>query len=130
VNDRITLTIPRERPFHHVAHLVIGGLAVRLNFTLDSIDDLQVALDELLEQDDSSDDVTVDLRLGGGAIEAEIGPFDAASLGHALDADGDALSLERVLATVVDSVSVADRDGGRWIVFSKSVTSTSTDVEA
>jgi hypothetical protein len=121
VSDRITLTIPRERPFHHVAHLVLGGLAVRLNFTLDSIDDLQVALDELLDQDDSSADVTVELRLAGDAIEAEIGPFDAARLGHALEADGETLGLERVLSTVVDTVSVADREGGRWIVFSKNV---------
>jgi len=121
MSDRITLTIPRERPFHHVAHLVLGGLAVRLNFTLDSIDDLQVALEELLEQNDASDDVTVDLRLAGDAIEAEIGPFDAERLGAALEIDGETLGLERVLATVVDTVSVADRDGGRWILFSKNV---------
>src|SRR3954469_18706688 len=113
MSDRIILTIPRERPFHHVAHLVIGGLAVRLNFTLDSIDDLQVALDELLDQDDSGEDITVDLRLAGGAIEAESGPFDPVRLSAALEADGDSLGLERVLATVVDTVSVAERDGGR-----------------
>jgi len=121
MSDRITLTIPRERPFHHVAHLVIGGLAVRLNFTLDSIDDLQVALDELLDQDDAGEDITVELRLAGDAIEAEIGPFDPARLNAALEADGDSLGLERVLSTVVDTVSVAERDGGRWIAFSKNV---------
>ena len=123
MSDLITLTIPRERPFHHVAHLVIGGLAVRLNFTLDSIDDLQVALDELLDQDDSGEDITVELRLAGDAIEAEIGPFDSARLSAAFEADGDSLGLglERVLATVVDTVSVAERDGGRWIAFSKNV---------
>jgi len=28
--DEITLTLPAEREFYRVAHLVLGGLAVRL----------------------------------------------------------------------------------------------------
>ena len=31
--DEIVLTLPRERPFFNVAHLVFGGLAVRLDLS-------------------------------------------------------------------------------------------------
>jgi len=47
--DEITLTVPRERPFYRVAHLVLGGLAVRLDLTYDTLEDLQaIAPRELL----------------------------------------------------------------------------------
>ena len=48
--DQITLTIPREQPFHEVAHLVLGGVAARLNLTFESLDDLETALDAVLER--------------------------------------------------------------------------------
>ena len=42
--DEITLALPRERPFFGVAHLVLGGLAVRLDLGFEQLEDLQVAL--------------------------------------------------------------------------------------
>jgi uncharacterized protein YecA (UPF0149 family) len=50
--DEITLTLPRDRNYYEIAHLVLGGLAVRHNLTVESLEDLQVALDELLEHDE------------------------------------------------------------------------------
>jgi hypothetical protein len=121
MTDRITLTIPRERPFRPVAHLVLGGLAVRHDLTVESLEDLQTALDELLEQGGSDPEVTVELRVAGSAIEAEIGPFDAKTLRAATEPDGDALGLQRVLATVVDSVEPAQREGGTWLRLVKEI---------
>lgn len=115
MTDRIVLTIPRERPFHGVAHLVLGGLAARINLTVESLDDLQVALDEILEQEDEGADVTVEVKIGDGSIEADIGPFDAARLDAAMAPGQDSFSLGRVLATVVDGAEVLTRDGGRWV---------------
>ncbi len=120
MSDRIVLTIPRERPFHGVAHLVLGGLAARLNLTVESLEDLQLALDELLEQDDEGADVTVEVRIGDGSIEADVGPFDAARLRAAMEPGQDSFSLGRVLATVVDGAELLVRDGGHWIRIVKS----------
>jgi hypothetical protein len=103
VSERISLTIPRERPFHSVAHLVLGGLAVRHNLTVESLEDLQVALDELLDHDDDLSDVTVDLNVAETSIEAEIGPFQEQTVRAATE-PSDGLGLSRVLATVVDRV--------------------------
>ena len=37
-DDMIVLTLPPERDFHRVAHLVLGGLALRLNLTLEALE--------------------------------------------------------------------------------------------
>jgi anti-sigma regulatory factor (Ser/Thr protein kinase) len=121
MSDRIVLTIPRERPFHGIAHLVLGGLAARLNLTVESLEDLQLALDELLEQDEGGTDVTVEVRVGDGSIEAELGPFDAARLRAAMEPDQDSLGLQRLLATLVDGAELLERDGGQWIRIVKSL---------
>ncbi len=51
--DEITLTLPRAPEFQRVAHLVLGGLAVRLNLTVEHLEDLQLALDAVLDRLDS-----------------------------------------------------------------------------
>jgi hypothetical protein len=48
--DVVTLQLPRGRDFRAVAHLVLGGFATRLDLTYDVLDDIQTALDELLER--------------------------------------------------------------------------------
>src|SRR5262245_56232967 len=45
VTDEITLTIPRDRALYSVAHLVLGGLGIRLNLTIEHLEDLQLAVD-------------------------------------------------------------------------------------
>jgi anti-sigma regulatory factor (Ser/Thr protein kinase) len=121
MSDRITLTIPRERPFHSVAHLVLGGLAVRHNLTLENLEDMQVALDELLEHDEELSDVTVELRVHDSRIEAEIGPFREETLRAATEPTDGVLGLSRVLAAVVDGVEQTERNGGSWLKLVKTV---------
>jgi len=117
VNEKISLTIPRERQFHSVAHLVLGGLAVRHNLTMDSLEDLQVAFDQLLDADEEPSDVTVDLSVGASAIEAEIGPLQEKTV-KAATAAVDGFDLARVLSTVVDRVEPS-REG--WLRLTKEI---------
>jgi hypothetical protein len=119
MSDRIILTIPRQRSFHGVAHLVLGGLAARLHLTVENLEDLQVALDALLEHSEGADDVTVELGVARGSIEAEVGPFDAERLRAAMTPGEASFNLQRVLSTVVDEVELT-RDG-RWIRLTKAV---------
>ena len=74
--DEITLTIPPDREFHRVAHLVVGGLALRLDLTIEALEDLQIALDTLLGLAESGGDVTVVLTSRDGIVEARVGPVD------------------------------------------------------
>jgi anti-sigma regulatory factor (Ser/Thr protein kinase) len=119
--DTITLTLPPEREFQRVAHLVLGGLAVRLNLTLEALEDLQLALDGLLDAGSAEEEVTLELSVVAGAIEASVGPFRAGSVQRALEAEDDGVGLRRVLDTVVDHVEVDERDGGDWVQVTKRI---------
>jgi hypothetical protein len=115
--DMITLTIPREQPFHEVAHLVLGGVAARLNLTFESIDDLETALEAVLERASEDGEVTVELRLDERAIVTRVGPFTVDTLRDELDRDDDSVGLRRILDTVLDGYELDDG----WLVLTKNV---------
>jgi anti-sigma regulatory factor (Ser/Thr protein kinase) len=122
VSDEITLVLPRDRDFAGVAHLVVGGLGVRLNLTYEELEDIELALDGLLAADEGDDDVTVALRLDDGLLHASVGPFRSEALRRELDSQpADAVGLRRVLETVADTVEVGERDGGQWVELTKSI---------
>ena len=119
--DEVTLHLPRERPFFGVAHLVVGGLAARLDLSFEQLEDLQVALGELLEQHETEREISVSVRVEGDTIHALVGPFDK-SLEQELARDSsDAVGLKRVLETVVDRLEVTDRDGEPWVELTKTM---------
>jgi hypothetical protein len=122
--DEITLTLPRQRPFFRIAHLVLGGLAVRLDLTFEHLEDLQLALAGLLDRPTGPGDVTVTVRVEQDAIRALVGPFKDETLRAELAHEGgqdDDLSLGRLLGAVVDGVDVRERDGGLWVELTKTV---------
>jgi hypothetical protein len=107
VIDEITLTIPRDADFHRVAHLVLGGLAVRMDLTVENLEDLQIALDSVLGRSELEDgDITVRMALHDGALETIVGPLPASVLDEIEREQDDALSLRRVLESTVDDVHV------------------------
>ena len=118
--DEIRLTLPHDSDFHGVAHLVVGGLAVRLNLTLEHLEDLKLAVDELLDQEVAGDEVTVVLRVEDGLIRARVGPLDGDALRSTLaQGDGDGIGLGRLLDTLAGGVQVVDADGGQWAEVTK-----------
>jgi anti-sigma regulatory factor (Ser/Thr protein kinase) len=122
MGDRISLTVPRARNYFGVAHLVLGGVAMRQNFTLEALEDLQVALDEILERERGDGHVTLELELSSGSLHARVGPFLGSALRADLEADGEReLGLRRVLDSTVDGVDVETRDDGDWVLITKTV---------
>ena len=118
--DEFTISIPRERPFGTVAGLVVGGIAARHDVTLDVLDDLQLALDALLDHLDSDPgEVSIVLRVEAGTIGVSVGPLPETTASQLEQDAGDGIDLKRLLATVVDSVSVSERDGGSWVQLRK-----------
>jgi hypothetical protein len=121
--DEIQLTLPADDAFHRVAHLVLGGLAVRLNLSFESLEDLELALDALLGRTQADDGVTLRVRVLDGELQTVVGPFAAVRAeleqGHA-----GALNLSRILSAVCDSVEISDRDGAEWVELTKRVQTT------
>jgi hypothetical protein len=126
--DAITLSIPHTKAYHGVARLVVGGLAARLDLSYEHLEDLQLALESVLERDGyvAGDEVTVRLYVEPDAVAMVIGPLDAAELRADLDrtSDDDGIPLSRLLSTLVEDVALEDVDGGHWLRLEKRVAMT------
>jgi anti-sigma regulatory factor (Ser/Thr protein kinase) len=122
VTDEITLTLPREPEFHRVAHLVLGGLAVRLNLTIENLEDLELALDAILVRTDpNAGEITVRMTPRDGELETIVGPLTANVLDE-IEREGEeggGLGLRRVLESTVDDILV----DGTWVRLTKKVAS-------
>jgi hypothetical protein len=118
--DEISLTLPADDAFHSVAHLVLGGLAVRLDLTFENLEDLELAIDALLEHSTQGTNVTMLVRGLDGELQTIVGPFKAVRSEH--EAGGEeSLNLRRILDTVCDRVEIVDRDGGQWVELTKRI---------
>jgi hypothetical protein len=115
--DEISLTLPADEEFHGVAYLVLGGLAARLDLTYDHLEDIELALDTLLERTDGRD-VTVRIQVDDDNLTTVVGPFTSVKE-DVQDAGDDSLSLGRILATVCDRVDVTEHDGFQWVELTK-----------
>jgi len=116
--DEITLTIPRDRRLYGVAHLVLGGLGIRLNLTIEHLEDLQLALEAVLDRV-RVDPVTVTLRLKDGEIEALVGPMNDGVRAELAADGGDDVGLRRILDALVDHVELESENGGDWLKITK-----------
>ena len=124
MTDEITLTIPRDRALYSVAHLVLGGVGIRLNLTIEHLEDLQLAVDAVLERVRSVEQVTIKVCVSEAAIETAIGPMRdgvRAELEATEDEDED-VGLRRILDALVDEVELTQTDGEDWVKLTKAVT--------
>ena len=120
-SDEIRLTMPRERPYYSVAHLVLGGVAARLDLTVEHLEEFELALDGLLDRRDGGEEVTLTLRVAGADLQAEVGPFGDKLRSELEGEPGESLSLRRLLDAVVDEYQVDERSDGTWIELRKHV---------
>ena len=118
ITDEIRLTLPADDAFDGVAYLVLGGLAARLNLTFENLEDLELALDSLLERRGDGTEVTLRVLVEDGELRMIIGPFTAVRA--ELEEGGvDSLNLHRILGAVCDSVEIEDREGAQWVELTK-----------
>ena len=122
--EEIRLVLPADEDFRPIAHLVTGGLAMRLDVTYDDLDDLQVGIEALLGLRDDSGELVVSLSAVDGVLHASLGPFPPERV-HEGGSDRD-LDLHRVLETVCDTHEVEERDGGAWVELTKRIASAET----
>jgi anti-sigma regulatory factor (Ser/Thr protein kinase) len=117
--ERIDLEAPLSGDFQAVVRLIVGGIAERVDFAFEEIDDLQLAVERLLAEAGTAGTVRLTFEVGQDRIRTRIGPLSQAKVAEALQ-DGDMvpgqLTLRRILNTVVDSFGVDRGDGGGIVV--------------
>jgi anti-sigma regulatory factor (Ser/Thr protein kinase) len=117
--ERIDLEAPLSGDFQAVVRLIVGGIAERVDFAFEEIDDLQLAVERLLAEAGTTGTVSLSFEVGDNRIRTRIGPLSELKVAEALR-DGDAmpgqLTLRRILETVVDSFGVDRTDGGDIVV--------------
>ena len=117
--ERIDLEAPLGGDFQPVIRLIIGGIAERVDFGFEEIDDLQLAVERLLAEAGSQQTVQLRFEVGEGRIRTRVGPLHERAIADALR-DGDSLpgqlTLGRILETVVDSFGVEDPSGDEIVV--------------
>lgn len=118
--DEIRLTVPRRRDYFTVARLVVSGIGSRLELTVDRMEDLELALDTLLDRIATGDELTIAVRVRNGGLETEVGPVGA-QVGAELERGDAGMTLGRILGTLVDEVSIGQRDGEQWVTLTKRI---------
>jgi hypothetical protein len=116
MSERIDLEAPLNIDFQPVVRLIIGGIAERVDFAFEEIDDLQLAVERLLAEAGSQRSVCLSFEVAEGRIRTHVGPLSERAVADALrDGEGvpGELTLARILQTVVDSFGVEEvSDGG------------------
>ena len=119
MRERIDLEAPLSGDFQAVVRLIIGGIAERVDFAFEEIDDLQLAVERLLAEAGTVGSVQLSFEVGANGIRTRVGPLSEHKVAEALR-DGDAvpgqLTLRRILQTVVDSFGVDEAEDGRIVV--------------
>ena len=120
--DKITVRIPAMPRYLHVVRLVAAGLASRLSFTIDDIEDLKIAVDELAAYMTGAHGregiLEISFSLDGNRIEIEgTGRFDG---DVAMRTDLTEFS-RQILTTVADEAALHQDDGVSrfWLVKTK-----------
>jgi hypothetical protein len=123
MSDVVRLTFPRSELYHGVARLVIGGLAARLSFSYEHLEDLQLALDSFLADESyaAGREVTVELRVQEDGVELRVGPVaDALRVELEREVDeSEGVGLGRLLSTVAEGVGIESEDGSDWLRLEK-----------
>ncbi len=113
--EPVRVTLPVEG-YENVARLVVGGLASRLEFGFETVDDIQLAIELVLRSIPAREaSTTLSFLHEGGSLSVEIEPVAGLRLGQPLRAlDGGGMELGASLERLVDRVEL--REGPEPVV--------------
>jgi serine/threonine-protein kinase RsbW len=111
--ETVSIRIPASPEYLHVVRLVTSGLAARVGFTLDDIEDLKIGVDELAAYltGPQGRDGALEIRFSVGDDHIEI--HGAARVGTPQAMRTDLTEMSRmILETVADSAVLTEDDLG------------------
>jgi anti-sigma regulatory factor (Ser/Thr protein kinase) len=123
MTDIVRLTIPRDEPYHGVARLVVGGLAARLAFSFEHLEDIKLALDSFLSNEAyaAGPELRLEVRVRDDGIELRVGPVaEAFRLDLERDVpESEGVGLGRLLSTVAEGVGIERDEDAEWLRLEK-----------
>jgi len=121
--ERIDLEVPATLNALSTVRMVLGGLGARLDFSLDDLEDIYLAADQLLRtalDADPLDRLSVEVLLDEGMLRFTAGTFNSAKLRADVTIHAeDCLDLCMLLRRTVDDVVLEDDGGAYRIVLVK-----------
>ena len=121
--ERIDLEVPATRNALSTVRMVLGGLGARLDFSLDDLEDIYLATDEVLRtalDADALDRLSVEMLVDDGVLRFAAGTFKSAKLRADVTIHAeDCLDLCMLLRRTVDDVVIEDEGGVYRIVLVK-----------
>jgi serine/threonine-protein kinase RsbW len=113
----VSLRVPADGAYVSVLRTMTAGLAARLDFTVDDIEDLRIAVGEacalVLPEADREGDLEADFRLGDGTLTVTVG----VPTGGPREPDYDSFAWQ-VLSTLATEASAAGSDTRFEVTFS------------
>jgi hypothetical protein len=123
MSEKISLEVPATLSALSTVRVVLGGLGARLDFSLDDLDDLFLAMDGLLEAALDAEDLSsirVLVVVDGEALRVSAGAFRSSELRDKVAVTpGDCIDLCTVLRRLVDDVTVREDGDCYSIVITK-----------
>lgn len=110
--DTVSISIPASPEYVKIVRLVAAGLAVRLRFTIEDIDDLKIAVDELSAYLTGTQgrEGTIQVRFSVDDERIEISGAGRFSPGQRIRSELTEFS-RMILETVADEASLEQRNG-------------------
>jgi hypothetical protein len=105
--SEVVLELPASKSCRAVGRLVAGGVACRLGFQVEQMEDLQLAIEAVLSRQAAQGVLTLELSGSESGLAARVGPFAPAD---------DEARLRHLLRTLVGDADVQDSGDGEWIL--------------
>ena len=118
MHESIRLEVPAAITALPTVRMVLGGVAVRLDLSLEELEDLSLAATELLRaalDSEPLDSWAVEMAIVDGALHVVAGPYRSPDLRRRLEGGHDGLAcldLCRLLSHTLDSFAVEDDGDG------------------
>jgi len=92
---------------------VVAGVATRLGLPYEQMDDLQLAVETVLEaHGEAGTRTTIELVVEPDALRIRVGPVAPATLS---DGDSEELDTRRLLSALVERVEIVEHEGRDWL---------------
>jgi hypothetical protein len=78
MSEKVVLEVPADASLLPVVRMVVGGMAARADLTISEIDELHMAVEEVLRaghHPESTPRLRLEITAGDGQIQVTIGPF-------------------------------------------------------